>query len=89
MKWNNFKGSKITRGANILVYREVPVNSDQMVASYKKASKPKKLKIHYVREGDTLWTISQKYGGVPIAKLKKINRLKGSNLKLGQKIIIG
>ena len=90
MKWNNFKGSKITRGANILVYREVPVNSpDQILASGKKSIKSKKLKIHYVRQGDTLWTISMKYGGVPIAKLKKINRLKGSNLKLGQKIIIG
>jgi membrane-bound lytic murein transglycosylase D len=90
MKWNNFKGTKLKKGANILVWREVPVNNvDHLVASSKKSVKTKKLKIHYVREGDTLWTISQKYGGVPIAKLKKINKLKGTNLKLGQKIIIG
>ncbi|MEY3450471.1 MAG: hypothetical protein RL711_296 [Bacteroidota bacterium] len=90
MKWNNFRGTKLRKGAHILVWREVPSqNVDNMVASSKKPTKSKKLKIHYVREGDTLWTISQKYGGVTIAKLKKINRLKGTNLKLGQKIIIG
>ncbi len=90
MKWNNFKGTKLKKGAYILVWREVlSKNVDHMVASSKKVNKAKKLKIHYVREGDTLWTISQKYGGVTIAKLKKLNNLKGTNLQLGQKIIIG
>jgi membrane-bound lytic murein transglycosylase D len=90
MKWNNFTGTKLTKGAHILVWREVPLNNvDNIASSSKKVNKSKKLKIHYVREGDTLWTISQKYGGVPVAKLRKINKIKGSNLKLGQKIIIG
>ncbi len=46
-----------------------------------------KLRYHTVQKGDTLWLISQKYG-LTIDKLKKVNQIKGNNLKPGQKLLI-
>jgi membrane-bound lytic murein transglycosylase D len=40
---------------------------------------------HYVKQGDTLWTISKKYE-VTIDKIKKLNNLKDGNIKPGQKL---
>jgi membrane-bound lytic murein transglycosylase D len=55
--------------------------------------KPRKEEVqpryHVVQPGDTLWNISQRYGNIPIDRLKKINNIKGEGLKLGQKIIVG
>jgi membrane-bound lytic murein transglycosylase D len=48
-----------------------------------------KEKVYYVQPGDTLWKISQSHGGVPVEKIKKLNKLKSNSLKPGQKLIIG
>lgn len=40
-----------------------------------------------VRSGDSLWTIGQHFG-VSIQSIKKANRLSGSKVKIGQKLII-
>ncbi|MDD4971460.1 MAG: LysM peptidoglycan-binding domain-containing protein [Paludibacter sp.] len=42
-------------------------------------------KYHSVKSGETLSSISEKYG-VPVAELKRINTLKGNKLKLKQRI---
>jgi membrane-bound lytic murein transglycosylase D len=54
--------------------------------SRKLATKPR-IKYHKVQHGDTLWSISERYG-ISYARLKKLNRLKGSVLKKGQKLLI-
>ncbi len=43
-------------------------------------------KIHEVRSGDSLWTISRKYPGVTIENLRKWNGISGNNLKPGTKL---
>ena len=88
-KLNGIKeNAKLKKGKRLIVVREVNVNPNN-TAIVKTKTKIKAPKVHYVQAGDTLWTISKKYGGLPIARLKKMNKLKGTNLKLGQKIIIG
>lgn len=49
--------------------------------------KTRKVFYHSVKSGDTLSSISIKYG-VPIATLKKINGMRGSNLQSGKRIRI-
>lgn len=44
--------------------------------------------IHQVQPGDTLWNISQKYNGITVDQIKKLNKLKSNSLKPGQKLII-
>lgn len=43
---------------------------------------------YHVQPGDTLWTISQRYKGMTVEQLKKLNKLKSNEIKPGQKLII-
>ena len=45
-------------------------------------------KVHRVQKGDTLWSISKQYGNIPVEQIKKLNKLKGNELKPGQKLIL-
>ncbi|MEJ8756456.1 LysM peptidoglycan-binding domain-containing protein [Pontibacter sp. H259] len=45
--------------------------------------------IHHVQPGDTLWNISQKYNGISVEQIKKLNKLKTNEIKPGQKLILG
>ncbi|WP_196885263.1 glucosaminidase domain-containing protein [Aureivirga sp. CE67] len=45
-------------------------------------------KTHVVKKGDTLYKISQKYGGIKVEAIKKLNNLKSNNLHIGQKLKI-
>ncbi|NDK57115.1 lytic transglycosylase domain-containing protein [Pontibacter fetidus] len=45
--------------------------------------------IHHVQPGDTLWNISQKYNGISVEKIKKLNKLKTNEIKPGQTLILG
>ena len=43
--------------------------------------------IHTVKKGDTLYSLSKRYG-TTIDELKKLNSISGNNLSIGQKLII-
>ncbi len=47
-----------------------------------------KLLTHVVKKGDTLWNISQRYDGVTVEEIKKMNKISGNTVKVGQKIKI-
>ena len=53
-----------------------------------KAIEKSKPKYHIVQKGDTLWSISQRYGGVSVEQIKKINGLRSNAVKKGQKLKI-
>jgi membrane-bound lytic murein transglycosylase D len=46
-------------------------------------------KTYVVQPGDTLWTISQKFGGLTINKIKSLNNLSNTKIQPGQKLIVG
>ena len=52
-----------------------------------KEVQPTKTQLHQVAEGETLYSISKKYG-IEIAKLKELNALEENTLVLGQKLIV-
>ncbi len=101
--WNGLKGTALRSGQKLVVYKmkytktnspsivkkkTAPVN--QISTSQSKNNVIKAApKYHYVQPGDTLWTISKKYGGISIEKIKKLNNIKGSTIKVGQKLILG
>jgi membrane-bound lytic murein transglycosylase D len=43
-------------------------------------------KVHTVKSGDSLWTISRKYPGISIENLREWNGISGNNLKPGTKL---
>ena len=87
-KWNNKKSSKVLVGERLVVYvkvtKKVKINS----LAAKTSSENIKGQIHTVRQGDTLWNISQKYDGVTIEDIKRWNKMSGKTVKVGQKIKI-
>jgi len=87
--WNNIKGNNIHPGQKLVIYKHgnSPIHSNSSAASKKTTSK-KTPSYHYVKQGDTLWTISKKYDGLTIEKIKKLNNLKDGNIKPGQKLKI-
>jgi membrane-bound lytic murein transglycosylase D len=58
-------------------------------APVRKATQKERVIIHSVQPGDTLWNISKKYNGITVEQIKKLNNLKGNELKPGQKLILG
>ncbi len=94
--WNRLKSNKIMTGQKLTIYLDD--ENDEAVAvertniaekKQKKAIEKTKPKVYTVRRGDTLWSISQRYGGVPIEKIKKLNKMKSNSVKAGQKLKMG
>ncbi len=76
-RWNGIRGSKIISGRRLKVY------GGKAVAT--QASTTSSAKTHKVRRGDTLGGIANKYG-LSISRLKSINGLKSSNIRVGQRL---
>lgn len=94
-KWNKLRATKLKTGQKLLVYKSQKLNQlipNVAVKQPNLIAKPKansRSKIYYVQQGDTLWNIAQKYEGVSVEQIKKLNRLKSNELKIGQKLILG
>jgi membrane-bound lytic murein transglycosylase D len=91
--WNHLKSSKIMRGQKLVIFDDVEevVEVERTIKEERKSKKTidkAKPKYHVVQRGDTLWSISQRYGGISIEKIKKINGLRSNAVKKGQKLKI-
>ena len=88
--WNHLQKTTIQPGQKLVIYKEIAVTSQVKYARNnaheKEAVKKGKNRFYNVQNGDTLWNISQRYGGISIDKLKKLNGIKGNVVKAGMKI---
>ncbi len=88
--WNHLQKPTIQPGQKLVIFKERAVTSQVKFARgnarEKEAIKKGKTKFYNVQNGDTLWNISQRYGGISIDKLKKLNGIKGNVVKAGMKI---
>ena len=94
-QWNNLPDNSIGVGATLIVAKdEIVINTNKAtVRSFKKKANnglPSKKEAldYYVKKGDSLYSISQKYPGVTIADLKKWNGIRGEDIKPGMKLKI-
>ncbi len=91
-KWNHLRGNMIRIGQRLNIW--VYPGTRPVAVAKKKPAAPVTLdyagkKTYTVQPGDTLWDIAKKYEGLDIEKIKKLNNLKNSKIKPGQKLIIG
>ncbi len=86
--WNHLENSTIQPGQKLVIFKEAAVSSTVKYAStHQKENVSKgKVRFHNVQDGDTLWNISQRYGGISIDKLKKLNGIKNNVVKAGMKL---
>ncbi|MCO4293145.1 LysM peptidoglycan-binding domain-containing protein [Solitalea sp. MAHUQ-68] len=82
-KWNGLRSSKIAFGQRIKIYSS---NKNYLSSTKSKGS----LKTYKVKPGDTLSTIAEKFDGMTVEKLKKLNKINnaksirpGTTLKVG------
>lgn len=99
-RWNHLRSTRIQRGQKLTIFREVAETRAERLANQgtakgrKKAeslakNKRYKPKYHRVQDGDTLWNIAQRYDGLTIDRLKKMNNMRSNALRPGQKLIVG
>ncbi|WP_114782731.1 lytic transglycosylase domain-containing protein [Botryobacter ruber] len=103
-EWNQLESTRLQINQQLTVLQPVATEEPALLASAAPveatAAKPvsarttttaklqKVRQVHHVQEGDTLWSISQRYDGITVEQIKKRNNLKSSAIKPGQKLII-
>lgn len=99
-RWNHLRSGKIQRGQKLVILKEVTETRSERLAHQGTAKGRKKAEIasksthykpryHRVQDGDTLWNIAQRYDGLTIERLKKLNHIRNNALRPGQKLIVG
>jgi membrane-bound lytic murein transglycosylase D len=89
-KWNNLSGSTINVKQKLLVKESTGISESvqKQDTTVVKSSKRNKTRMYTVKDGDTLWEIAEKFDGVTVDQIKKLNKMKSTSLRAGQKIKI-
>lgn len=88
-RWNGLKSSNIRVGQRLTIYPRKPVTTISTAeVKVSKTTDQKGVKIYTVKSGDSLWSISQKFPGLTVQKIKKWNDISGTKLKPGMKLKI-
>lgn len=88
-QWNGLRSNNLRIGQRLTIYPRKPVLSkpvNPVKTQQAVAGNPGDSKVHIVQKGDSLWTISRKYPGVTIEKLREWNGIRGNNLVPGTKL---
>lgn len=90
-KWNGLRSNNLKIGQRLTIYPRKPHVSGSTSTS--KTTKPKpisgKVTTYTVKQGDSLWSIAQKFSGVSVQDIKDWNGISGNKLKVGMKLKIG
>ena len=90
-RWNGLRSNNIRIGQRLTIY---PRNPSTMVPAKKPAQQDKSTsvtpgaKTYKVKEGDSLWSISQKFPGVSVENIREWNGISGNKLKPGMVLIV-
>ncbi len=93
-RWNGMRSNNLSIGQRLTIYPRKPytppVAKTTTQPQKKIITKPLTgdVIIYTVKNGDSLWSISQKFSGVSIQNIREWNGISGSNLKPGMKLKI-
>ena len=86
-RWNGLRSNNLRIGQRLTIFpKKQPFAALKPKNTPSKGSISSNTKVHEVRSGDSLWTISKKYPGVSIENLREWNGISGNNLKPGTKL---
>lgn len=81
-RWNGMRSTRLRIGQRLTIYpRKIP--KGKTVAKSSASKKSGKGNTYTVKQGDSLWSISQKFPDVTVDQLKKWNDISGTRLKPG------
>tara|TARA_R110000868_G_scaffold56899_2_gene176213 strand:- start:858 stop:2411 length:1554 start_codon:yes stop_codon:yes gene_type:complete len=89
-QWNGLRSNNIRIGQRLSIYPNKPYSPSSTTTSKTSANTVISGGVTYyvVKEGDSLWSISQKFSGVSVQNIKDWNDISGSHLKPGMKLKI-
>ena len=82
-RWNGLRSNRLRVGQRLTIHPRKPVASTS-----KATTSSSSVKTYTVKSGDSLWSISKKFPGVTVEKIKNWNDISGTNLKPGMKLKI-
>jgi membrane-bound lytic murein transglycosylase D len=89
-QWNGLRSNNISIGQRLTIYPSKPYTTSSSTNKSGSSVKlnPSNLTYYTVKEGDSLWSISQKFSGVSVQNIKDWNDISGNHLKPGMKLKI-
>ncbi|WP_246473914.1 lytic transglycosylase domain-containing protein [Arenibacter arenosicollis] len=87
--WNGLRSNNLRIGQRLTIYpRKIPSSSTSTNTSTSSTNSVAAAgaKVHTVKSGDSLWTISKKYPGISIDNLRKWNGISGNDIKPGTRL---
>ena len=88
--WNGLRSNNIGVGQRLTIYPRKPVSNPptQTIKSSNTVTVDPSAKTYNVRQGDSFWSIAQKFPGVSVQNLKDWNDISGNNLKPGMTLVV-
>ena len=89
-QWNGLRSNNISIGQRLTIYPKKPYTPSSSTNKSGSSVKlnPSNVTYYTVKEGDSLWSISQKFSGVSVQNIKDWNDISGNHLKPGMKLKI-
>lgn len=84
-RWNGLRSNNIRIGQRLTIYRRTHGSTTPSQVNSKSTSTGE-VKVYTVRQGDSLWSIAQKFPGVSVQNIKDWNGISGNKLKPGMKL---
>ncbi|NND63421.1 MAG: LysM peptidoglycan-binding domain-containing protein [Flavobacteriaceae bacterium] len=86
-RWNGLRSTKLRIGQRLTIYPR-KLRSKSTKKSTASSGANTNARTYTVKNGDSLWSISQKFPGITVEQLKKWNDISGTKLKPGMKLKI-
>ena len=89
-QWNGLRSNNLQIGQRLTIYPRKPYTptSKSPTSTQLKTIPSGNITIYTVKEGDSLWSISQKFSGVSVQNIKDWNDISGNHIKPGMKLKI-
>jgi len=87
-RWNGLRSNNLKIGQRLTIYPRNPVVSNPKSTTPKIKVDPAGKKTYKVKQGDSLWSIAQKFDGVTVENLKNWNKISSNKLKIGMTLVV-
>ncbi|HMC00950.1 MAG TPA: LysM peptidoglycan-binding domain-containing protein [Flavobacteriaceae bacterium] len=89
-KWNGLRSNNIRIGQRLTIYPRRPglAQTASSNSTSNNTAGTANSETYIVKNGDSLWSISQKFPGISIQNIKDWNNISGTTLKPGMKLIV-
>ena len=87
-RWNGLRSNNLKIGQRLTIYPRNPVASSSKPKSTETKVNTSGKKTYTVKQGDSLWSIAQKFDGVSVENLKSWNKISSNKLKIGMTLVV-